>query len=154
MCMPKWSYNGKTYGGTGKTPCTQDPADLKDLAFWSKKTGTKFKVNRRCRSILKQFGMSILGYSSNYLKVYSKGQLRGKCYFPMKSINEIKLRIKEKIHKTGRSKGPWFPSYCATCDPKAKKGKQHFCLPHGRPRCTSFLFLLGTFYFSLLLYFS
>ena len=72
--------------------------------------------------------MSILGDSANYLKVYRKRQLRGKCYFPMKSINEIKdesqkLRIKEKLHKTGRFKGSWFPSYCATCDPKAKKGK-------------------------------
>ena len=127
MCMPKWSYDGKMYGGNDKTPCTQEPADLKDLAFWSKKTGTKFKVNRRCSSILKQFGMSIWGNSSDYLKVYSKGQLRGKCYFPMKSIDEIegdgkKLRIKEKIHKSGRSKGLWFPPYCATCDPKAKKG--------------------------------
>ena len=127
MCMPKWSYYGKTYGGKGKTPCTRDPADLKDLAFWSRKTGTRWKVNRRCYSILQQFGLSLWENSSDYLKVYRNGHLRGKCYFPLKSLNEIKddrkkSRIKEKIRKTGRSKGPWFPSYCATCDPKAKKG--------------------------------
>ena len=128
--MPTWTYNGKTYGrdNVNDSPCTNDPADLWDLAFWSKKTGTKLKVkNKRCYSILQQFGLSLWENTSDYLKVYRNGHLRGKCYFPLKSINEIKderkkSRMKEQIRKTGRSKGQWFPSYCATCDPKAKKG--------------------------------
>merc|ERR1711974_514040 len=117
-CMPKWTYNGKTHGGMDKSPCTNDPADLRDLAFWSKKTGTKRKKNKRCTKILKQFGTSMWD-KVDYVKVFNKRTYRGKCLFPKKSIKDYikEERILKEINNSGRTKVAWFPYYCATCDP-------------------------------------
>ena len=127
--MPTWTYNGKTYGrdNVNESPCTNDPADLWDLAFWSKKTGITRRKNRRCTRILKQFGPSLWD-KADFVRIGTKRKPRGRCLFPKKSIKEMRSRgrgerMLKEIKRTGRTKGSWFPSWCATCDPKAKKGK-------------------------------
>ena len=130
-CMPTWTYNGKTYGrdNANESPCTDDPADLYDLAFWSKKTAKTRRKNRRCTRILKEFGPSLWD-KAEYVKIFNKRtkrKLRGRCLFPKKSIKDTGFkadRMLKEIKRTGRTKGSWFPSWCATCDPEAKKGKE------------------------------
>ena len=125
--MPTWTYNGKTYGrdNVNNSPCTNDPADLQDLAFWSKKTGKTRRKNRRCTRILKEFGPSLWD-KADFVRIFAKGKRRGRCLYPKKSIKESRRaeRMHKEIKRTGRTKGPWFPSWCATCDPKAKEGKE------------------------------
>ena len=128
-CMPTWTYNGKTYGrdNVNESPCTNDPADLFDLAFWSKKTGKTRRKNRRCTRILKQFGPSLWD-KADFVNITANGKRKGRCLFPKKSIKDMgefkEGRMLKEIKRTGRTKGSWFPSWCATCDPKAKKGKE------------------------------
>ena len=140
--MPQWTYNGKKYGVDGGSPCTQEPADLWDLAFWTKKTGTKRKKNKRCTQILKKFGSSMWD-NVDYVKVYNKGRNRGRCLFPRKSIKDDNKeeRILKEINNSGKTKVAWFPNYCATCDPAAKKGngilERHNVVEAQRADCTS-----------------
>ena len=127
--MPTWTYNGKTYGrdNVNESPCTNDPADLYDLAFWSKKTGKTRRWNKRCIRILKKFGPSLWD-KADFVKFFAKGKLKGRCLFPKKSIkDEGPLRadrMLKQIKREGRTKGSWFPKWCATCDPNAKEGKE------------------------------
>ena len=127
--MPTWTYNGKTYGrdNVNNSPCTNDPADLQDLAFWSKKTGKTRRKNRRCTRILKEFGPSLWD-KADFVNITANRKRKGRCLFPKKSIKDMgefkEGRILKEIKRTGRTKGSWFPSWCATCDPKAKEGKE------------------------------
>ena len=127
-CMPTWTYNGKTYGrdNVNDSPCTNDPADLRDLAFWSKKTGKTRRKNRICIRILKQYGPSLWD-KADFVKRFDKGKQGGRCLFPKKSIKDKGFkadRMLKEIKRTGKTKGSWFPKWCATCDPRAKKGKE------------------------------
>ena len=139
--MPTWTYNGKTYGhdNVNDSPCTNDPADLWDLAFWSKKTGKTRRKNRRCTRILKQFGPSLWD-KADFVKIFNKRKRRGRCLFPKKSIKDEKGfradRMLKEIKRTGRTKGSWFPYWCATCNPEAKEGKEIVMAVILEVRCT------------------